>query len=186
MEDQLLNLVIQSLAQGTTKITVGHLNRYDFLRAQLPLVNVAQDNQFQQTFSGLFKLRYMEQAHRPIYFGTMEQQKNNAALNFPALLDAYHQQTGRWEVSFISKLIAIIDPNRPVWDSIVSRRLALALPVARNQANCAAAYVALNESMQGLLQRALFPNVLAGFAARFPGRLYQPMRILDTTIWGLG
>ena len=184
--DRLLLKIIQSLNTGTTKIRDSHLNRYDFLRTQLPLVNVGQDTDFQRTYSGLFQLRYMAQQHRSAYFGMMEQEKNNAAHSFSTLLAAYHQQIGRWEVSFISKLIAIIDPNRPVWDSLVSKQLDLSLPLQRDQASCAAAYAALEAKMRGLLQHALFPDVLTAFTTCFPNRPYQPMRILDVAIWGLG
>jgi hypothetical protein len=183
----LLNRVIASLAapHGTTKITASHLNRYDFLRAQLPVLNVSVDLGFQTTFSGLFRLRYMPKLHRPIYFGMMEANKAGVALTFGPLLAGYHRETGRWEVSFVSKLMHIIDPHQAVWDSLVSGHLGLAIPPVRNLANCIHAYTQLTAEMTALLAHPRFPAVQAAFNARFPGRAYTPMRILDASIWGI-
>ncbi len=173
------------MPNGTTKITPSHLNRYDWLRAQLPVANVSTNATFQRIFSGLFRLRFMPRAHRPFYFGMMQANKAAASLNFATLLGIYHHRTGRWEVSFISKLIHIIDPNQAVWDSILSGHLLLAIKPGRNIANCGNAYTQLTAEMNSLLVHPLFANVSAAFNARFPGRAYTPMRILDVSIWGL-
>jgi hypothetical protein len=183
----LLTRVIASLVapNGTTKITASHLNRYDWLRAQLHVLNVSTDLGFQKTFSGLFQLRYMSTLHRPTYFGMMQANKTGVALNFAHILASYHHATNRWEVSFVSKLIHIINPDQAVWDSLVSGHLGLAIPPQRNLANCTHAYGHLTSEMTALLAHPLFPAVQAAFNARFPGRAYAPMRILDASIWGL-
>ncbi|HWQ93270.1 MAG TPA: hypothetical protein VN673_16465, partial [Clostridia bacterium] len=172
--EALLSALEQSLTEGTTRITESHLERYDFLREQLPFVNVATDSDFQRTYSGLYRLRFMEKKHRAIYFETMEAQKLSTTLSFPDLLFDYHKRTGRWEVSFISKLIAIIEPNHPVWDSLVSTRLGLALPLQRDHESCSAAYALLETTMRGLLSHELFLKVLQAFALKFPNHNYKP------------
>lgn len=184
----LLNQVIASLAQpnGATKILPNHLDRYDWLRASLPVLDIATDLEFQHTFSGLFRLRYMRTAHRPIYFGIMEANKRATGLTFRDLLTGYYADAGRWEVSFISKLLHIIEPNRPVWDSIVSRHLGLTLSRQRNLQNCSDAYTELESEMNDLLGDPLFTAVESAFSARFPNRAYTPVRILDVSVWGLG
>jgi hypothetical protein len=183
----LLNKVIASLAApaGATRITPGHLNRYDWLRANLPVVDVAVDPVFQSTFSGLFKMRYMRTAHRPSYFGMMEAQKGLAGHAFPALLNAHFAASGRQEMSFISKLIHIIDPHRAIWDSELRAKLVIPDPAPRTVANCDAAYAHLENEMGAMLTHPLFQQVQMAFNARFPGRVYTPMRILDASIWGL-
>lgn len=183
----LLNRVIASLALplGTTRITPGHLNRYDWLRTQLPLVNVAANAPFQKSFSGLFQLRFMPAAHRVVYFQMMEGQKGQVGHAFPALLGAYCAAGGRLEMSFISKLIHIITPHRAVWDSLVRAHLMIPDPHPRTLPNCATAYLQLETEMAALLMHPLYPSVQIAFGARFPGRAYTSMRILDASIWGL-
>lgn len=183
----LLNQVITSLAlpAGTTRIRSSHLDRYDWLRANLPLVNVAVHPAFQSTFSGLFKLRFMRTVDRPSYFGMMQAQKVLAGHAFPALLNAHFKVSGRQEISFISKLIHIIDPQRAIWDSELRAKLMIPDPVQRTAANCSAAYAQLENEMGAMLAHPLFGNVQMAFNARFPGRAYTPMRILDASIWGL-
>jgi hypothetical protein len=186
-ENAIIDAIIRSLRSGATKISDSHLNRYDLIRSQLQQVDVDSDAIFQATFSGLFQLRWMPRQHRPIYFGMMQQQKNIVCgHSFRDLLQAYQNQTGRWDVSFITKLIAIIDPNRIVWDSLVSRRLGLSLPVAKDLEICDKRYKELSERMIRFLEHQKFARVLNAFDERFPGRDYKPMRILDAAIWGLG
>jgi len=182
----LLRSVISSLRTGTTKIRPNHLDRYDFLRAQLTTVNVATSVAFQKTYSGLYQLRYIPGAHRTPYFELMEANKNLPDPSFHTLLNQHNIATGRWEISFISKLVAIIDPNQPVWDSIVRRRLQLTLPIRRTLLNCTAAYEELVNGMNAVLEHPLFQNLLAAFNRRFGDRNYHSMRILDVSIWGLG
>lgn len=188
MEDKaIIEAVTQSLKNRTTKITDSHLNRYDQLRNQLQHVDVGDDARFQSTFSGLFQLRWMPRQHRLIYFAMMQQQKMIVpGHSFRDLLEAYHAKTGRWEVSFISKLIAIIDPNRSIWDNLVSTRLGISLPVVRNLEICVVRYEALENRMKGLIENKNFTCVVDAFGKRFPDRDYTNMRILDATIWGLG
>lgn len=187
-DTEIINAIVASLAAGTTKIEVSHLDRYDYLRANLALVNVAEHQVFQSTYSGLFQLRFMQRPdHFAAYFKLMEAEKVQPVGHmFQAVLQTYYNHTQRWEVSFVSKLIAIIDPNRSVWDSLVSGRLGLKLPITKTAANCSGAYAGLEQRMKGILQNPDFPQVLLAFDQRFPGRGYTPMRILDATIWGLG
>jgi len=183
----LLNQVIVSLAlpAGATRIRLGHLDRYDWLRANLSIVDVAVDPAFQSTFSGLFKMRYMRTADRPFYFGMMQAKKALTGHAFPALLNAHFEASGRQEMSFISKLIHIIDPHRAIWDSELRAKLMIPDPVQRTVVNCSAAYAQLENEMGSMLTHPLFLDVQRAFNARFPGRAYTPMRILDASIWGL-
>jgi hypothetical protein len=183
----LLNRVIASLAfpAGSTRITASHLNRYDWLRAQLPIVNVAVHAGFQRTFTGLFQLRFLPAVHRPIYFAMMQAQKGLGSHAFLPLLQAYCAAAGRQEMSFISKLIHIINPHQAVWDSRVRARLMISNPVPRTLANCNHAYSQLANEMTALLAHSRFPALQQAFNARFRGRAYTPMRILDVSIWGL-
>lgn len=187
-DTQIIDVIATSLATGATKIRTSHLDRYDFLRGSLLRINVTNDEGFQKTYSSLFQMRHMP---RPTpfaqYFALMEAEKVKVnGHSFEDLLVNFREHSGRWEVSFISKLIAIIDPNRSVWDSLVSRRLGLKLPIKKTSRNCSAAYASLEYRMNGILKEPGFQQVSHEFAQRFPGRHYPPMRILDATIWGLG
>lgn len=88
-------------------------------------------------------------------------------------------------MSFVSKLIHIIDPHRAIWDSEVRAKLTIPKPHPLTSANCGAAYIQLENEMAALLTHPHYPFVQIAFNARFPGRAYTPMRILDASIWGL-
>lgn len=187
-DTEIINAIVTSLNAGTTKIQCSHLERYDYLRTNLSLVNVATHQEFQSTYAGLFQLRFMQRPDNfAAYFTLMETAKAQpTGHSFQGLLQQYYNQTNRWEVSFVSKLIAIIDPNRSVWDSLVSKRLRLTLPTIKTAQTCSAAYAQLEQRMSRILHDPHFPSVTAAFDNRFPRRNYHPMRVLDATIWGLG
>ena len=49
-------------------------------------------------------------------------------INFPEALRALRERTGRLEASFASKLVATLDPNKPVIDKFVLSNFNLRLP----------------------------------------------------------
>lgn len=57
------------------------------------------------------------------YYGRNE--KNKDILTFEDVFFYIKKEKGRCEVSFSSKLLAIINPNKPVWDSFVLENLGI-------------------------------------------------------------
>lgn len=57
------------------------------------------------------------------YYGRNE--KNKDILTFEGVFFYIKKEKGRCEVSFSSKLLAIINPNKPVWDSFVLENLGI-------------------------------------------------------------
>jgi len=87
----------------------------------------AQD--FRRTFNGYYGVR-RNALWRSNFYRLFEQAKTVPA-EFETILGDLHSITGRIEASFVSKLLATLDPELPVLDSVVRAFLARHVPVPR-------------------------------------------------------
>ena len=78
--------------------------------------------EFRKTYNGFYRVRQRKPEWYELYYSLMEKQKSDNA-SFEALLWKMYEGNGSVEVSFISKLIATINPELPIWDQYVIRNL---------------------------------------------------------------
>ena len=107
------------------RVAVG-LKKYQWLQAQRDACDVRSNAEYRKRFNGFYRVRrgLDWQEH---FFGLLEAKKGQT-VPFTEVLEDLHRTTGRYEASFASKLLATIDPNMPVIDSVVLRNLNLRLP----------------------------------------------------------
>lgn len=86
--------------------------------------NYLNDDKFTEKFNGYFKIRQMSKVWYAKYYDLLENQTQNP-LSFSELLNQMHAVGNRIEVSFVSKLMAAVNPDLPIWDSFVLRNLGL-------------------------------------------------------------
>ena len=93
------------------------------------LINTVQKEDFKATgefrnkFNAYYRVRQRSEEWYQRYYELMESQKRNP-LTFDQIL-AKLSFEGRVEASFSSKLLATIDPQKPIWDQYVLRNLRL-------------------------------------------------------------
>lgn len=87
-------------------------------------VNVTSDTDFQRAYNGFYKMRQRKPLYYQVYYQLMEQLRGTTP-SFDTVIDALHAATGRFEPSFSSKMVATIDPHKPVWDMYVLQNLGL-------------------------------------------------------------
>ena len=80
--------------------------------------------EFRKTFNGYYKLRQRSAKWYDKYYSLFESQFC-ADCSFEDLLREMHTVNGSLEVSFISKLIATVNPQIPIWDQYVVRNIGL-------------------------------------------------------------
>src|SRR5262245_53339545 len=93
------------------------LQKYCWLQEQLLKRDVSSDPEYQRRFVGFYRVR-RELAWRESFFELLESRKTQG-LQFSEGLRRLADATGRIEASFASKLVASIDPDQPVIDSVV-------------------------------------------------------------------
>ena len=102
------------------------LDQYVDIQSRLHSVDVSEDVDFQKMFTVFYRVRRNKE-WRSKYFSILQTAKREGC-DFEEALKRIHQQTGRIEASFASKLAATIDTRLPVIDSIVMRNVGKKLP----------------------------------------------------------
>lgn len=119
MDVEQINLAIDKLKPG--------LNKYISIMDKVNNVDVSKNTDFQRAFNGFYRIRQRKQEFYEKYYTFMESSKANSPTFENTLLYLYNE-FGRIEPSFSSKLVATINPNLPIWDSVVLKNLNLRPP----------------------------------------------------------
>ena len=83
------------------------------------------DPVFQRSFNYYYRVRRNED-WRTTYYSLFSIAKNER-WTFEQIITELYKKTGNIESSFSSKMLATIDPGRPIWDQYVLRNLGFAL-----------------------------------------------------------
>ncbi len=81
-------------------------------------VNFRATEEFRKMYKGFYKVRQQSPQWYDKYFSLMEQQVTENR-SFEDLLRIMYQVGGRIEVSFVSKLMATVNAQLPIWDKYV-------------------------------------------------------------------
>ena len=103
------------------------IDKYIKVINHLHLCDVSKSREYQKLYNGFYRMHKRTQEFYKIYFDYLEVNKNKD-INFVDVLTYLNTTTGRFEPSFASKLLATIDPDSPVWDSVVLEKLSIVPP----------------------------------------------------------
>lgn len=119
-------MMSDDVLQAINKVKPG-VQKYLALMDKLTSVDVADDRTFQRAYNGFYRVKQRAPLWYEIYYRFMQQGKSLVP-TFPDTLDYLYQATGRYEPSFASKLVATLDPDKPVWDKHVLQNLSVEAP----------------------------------------------------------
>jgi hypothetical protein len=108
------------------------LEKYIHIMDMFLNVDVSANGNFQRSFNGFYRIRQRESKLYEKYYTYMENNKN-LIVTFEQTLLWLYNELGRLEPSFSSKLVATINPNFPIWDSVVLNNLKLKKPSSSNK-----------------------------------------------------
>lgn len=89
--------------------------QYAHLMDAFPQCDVSGDSDFQRKYNAFYRVQRRQESWYKSYYALMQRSKGSTP-TFDGVLDAIFQETGRYEPSFASKLVATLDPSKPVWD----------------------------------------------------------------------
>lgn len=81
---------------------------------------------FRTLFNGFYRLRQKPEKWYDAYYSLFLRCKANP-MSFKEVLTEIYKSTGEIHASFCSKLIATLDPNKPIWDQYVLQWLGFSL-----------------------------------------------------------
>lgn len=106
------------------------------------------DQAFRKAFNAFYRVRQRPPSWYEAFYAGFEAWKHNRQeLTFSAVLADVQHRTQRFEASFSSKLVSVLDPHSPVWDSKLLEYWALkrprtgapidSVPLSRSTKRCA-------------------------------------------------
>jgi hypothetical protein len=171
------------IRQALPRVAVG-LEKYCWLQEELLRRDVSLDPEYRRRFIGFYRVRRRTDWLR-VFFDTLQARKTNG-ISFQEALEVLASETGRIEASFASKLVATIDPDQPVIDSIVLRNVGLRLP-ARTAKTRMADIVALHRQLGQWYKEQLSSEVGAAavraFRTAYPNAQITDTKLLDLVLW---
>jgi hypothetical protein len=150
--------------------------------------NVSKDTEFQRTYNGFYRMRQRTKEFYQAYFGYMETSKSSE-ITFDGVLTFLYQQALRIEPSFSSKLLATVNPDKPVWDVNVLSNLSIQPPCYYHKNRLEATvntYLLLESWYTEYMTTQNAKDVINAFDSVYPNTNITPTKKIDLALWSLG
>lgn len=163
------------------------LQKYEKIMELFQSVDVSVDEEFQRTFNGFYRVRRRKPDFYAALYSFLESHKNKK-ITFAEVLQYFYDWFGRLEASFSSKVVATIDPNMPIWDSEVLKRLHLKpakyslSPQERLEATCKI-YETIQSWYKTYLTMPEAHNMIAQFNEHIGKTNITPTKKIDFILW---
>lgn len=162
------------------------IEKYRYLRQRLFSADVSADLDFQRTFNGFFRMGRRTEAYYEDYYCYLEAHKT-CGISFADALTFFYEKHGRLEISFVSKMVAIVDAACPIWDSVVTKgHFGITAPYvgAKNRLQKAIeSYEQYCQCYDTYMRTAEAKEKLAEFEKMFPGTEMTDVKKLDFMLW---
>lgn len=160
------------------------LNKYLSLKKDFKKMDVSKNRSFQKRFNHFYKVRRNSEWQTQYY--ELLQKNKNSNVTFFQVLSAIHKNTGRYEASFASKLVATIHPGQPVIDEFVLKNAGLTLPYpkAKNrEVRIVAIHAELLTKLKEFLKTENGKYLVKQFKAKFPSAKITQIKMVDLVLW---
>lgn len=107
--------------------------RYAEIMNLFPTVDVSSDRDFQRKYNGFYRVQRRKEEWYQAYYSLMQGLKGKP-VSFDLVIDKIFDETNRVEPSFSSKLVATLNPKKPVWDIYVLQNTKHKAPSYANKA----------------------------------------------------
>lgn len=170
------------LMRTLPKVSTG-LQKYLWLQSQVfGATRYHADPLFRRRFNGFYRVR-RGIAWQNAFYGVMA---GATGQSFRDVLEAVRIATGRFEVSFASKLVASLDPTFPVVDAFVLKNVGLKLPTpgcVDRVCRACEVYDALRSRCAEFLAGSEGRTLIDEFRRFYPEANVTEMKMLDLVLW---
>ncbi len=178
-----IHLTPAQIDAALPKVAIG-LQQYLWLQSRLQAENALSDPEFRRRFNHFYRVR-RGPSWQNAFYDIMSLAKREH-LSFDVVLGLLAQETGRYEASFTSKLIATLDPHKPVIDSVVLKNLGLRLPAARSAARAdklRELYAKIQSLFLAYLQSEDGSYLASAFCRAYPEAHVSDEKKIDLVLW---
>lgn len=162
------------------------LDKYQFLLDNKDTITISSDHDFARVFNSYFKVRKAFRWQHA-FFDVFELNKNNVDITFKELLEQVYNQVRTFEASYVSKMLHLINPNKPIWDKYVLNYYGLKSPHGKDSERIekiSKVYHQLEINTQKELNKDSVQKQLDIFDQWLPEYTHiSSVKKLDTLIW---
>lgn len=168
------------------------VEKYERLSSKDALASI--DDSYRHDFNGFYKLRRSE-SYQDIYYDLLNRLSSEpkADLDLKEILQTLFDYSGSVEISFASKMLSILDPDKPIWDSnifaVLKARDKDNIKKAESQAAFQAAlarYALLEGFYEELFRSGEADRYIEAFDERFPHAEISDTKKVDYVLWAYG
>ena len=102
------------------------LKKYSQIMKSIGSVDISKDREFQRLFNGFYRVRRNEEWQEKYY--RLFADLRCADVDFRTIFTELYRLTGTAEVSFSSKMLATLKPEKTLWDRYIIEKLELTVP----------------------------------------------------------
>lgn len=170
-------------------IGMSSINRYNWLFANLPLINVASHTPYQQAYKGFWKMRFPGTTYCTGYFTHLQANKGNRLLEPQSICLALKPVSSSLQFSFATKMAHMANPNLPIYDLMVSQFYFLPKPPEKASypdklAHYMTSYNFLVQEYDRVIANRLLDPAIAAFRHQFPSAVHHStVKVIDWLIW---
>lgn len=177
-------MILESdIDQALLKIEKG-LCKYCWIQEHVLNCDVRTNTEFRTRFNGFYRVRRNTE-WQDSYYALMEASKVGRP-DFGEILAGLRDRTNMVEASFVSKLVATLDPDRPVIDQFVLANFGMRLPplYANNRlAKIVALYDKLRAKYRELMAEPAAEIIRRKFVERYPWAQITDLKKVDLVLW---
>jgi len=166
------------------------IEKYADILKKVSSVDIANDENFQKEFTYFYRVRRNDD-WRKSFYALFSECRDKKGLSFDYILREIYRLTGRIEASFSSKLFATLNPDMPIWDSIVLSKLRMSPEKTKNKekrlSEAVETYHELDYWYRGFLQSKGSKDFIKAFDKAFPEyKWFSSVKKIDFILWGSG
>ena len=179
----MISLNKKQIDMAIPKVKIG-LEKYLWLQNEVVKRDVSTDRDFQKRFNAFYRVRRNKDWQKDFY--KLLELNKKTKISLEEVLARLHKKVGRIEASFASKLVATINPDKPVIDKIVFNNLGLKLPTASTRDRntiIIKQYDHLAKEFSDFLQTDNGKYLIQQFANNYPQSKLSEVKMLDLILW---
>ena len=165
------------------------INDYCYLLNNLYSTNVAEDAHYQDVFRKFYQMRkFYSDEFASGYFQLLEELKadqNN--VTFQEIFDRILGIQNTFEMSFSSKMLHMLQPENPIWDSVVTKEhFGLCIPASghkNRESACVQRYDLYKKRFYEYLHSDEGQMILTLFNQKFPDLEISDAKKIDFVLW---
>ena len=161
--------------------------KYKHILEIVQKTDVSTDLDFQRSFNGFCRVRRNAE-WRKAYYDLFER-VNKSNPSFEYIIRTMYEATGNIEASFSSKMLAMINPEMPIWDRYVVQNLCLNMKgkTKEDQLKCAInLYDQMISWYDGFLQTENGRECISEFDRILPGYVWMSdVKKIDFYLWSI-